>query len=197
MPDLGCLLESKGDMAVKYEKLAFFSGAVALATLSACSYLPTHLPGNEPVAKATLEPRSGSQVGGKVSFTPVGDKLLVEAHVTGLSPGEHGFHVHEGGDCSAPDASGAGGHFNPAGMPHGHHHRMQPGQRHAGDLPNLVADASGQAYYRAEVTGLKVERGARGLIGRSVVVHADPDDYQSQPAGNSGRRIACGVIQAQ
>lgn len=184
-------------MAVKYEKLAFFSGAIALATLSACSYLPTHLPGNEPVAKAKLEPRSGSQVSGKVSFTPVGGKLLVEAHVTGLTPGEHGFHVHEGGDCSAPDASGAGGHLNPAGMPHGHHHRMQPGQRHAGDLPNLVADASGQAYYRAEVTGLKVERGAHGLIGRSVVVHADPDDYQSQPAGNSGRRIACGVIQAQ
>lgn len=184
-------------MAVKYEKLAFFSGAIALAALTGCSYLPTHLPGNEPVAKATLEPRSGSQVGGKVSFTPVGDKLLVEAHVTGLSPGEHGFHVHEGGDCSAPDASGAGGHLNPAGMPHGHHHRMQPGQRHAGDLPNLVADVSGQVYYRAEVTGLKVERGAHGLIGRSVVVHADPDDYQSQPAGNSGRRIACGVIQAQ
>jgi len=83
---------------VKYEKLAFFSGAIALATLSACSYLPTHLPGNEPVAKAKLEPRSGSQVSGKVSFTPVGGKLLVEAHVTGLTPGEHGFHVHEGCD---------------------------------------------------------------------------------------------------
>lgn len=181
---------------MKYEITAFVSAAVALAALSGCSYLPTHLPGNQPMAKAMLEPRSGSQVSGKVSFTPVGDKLLVEAHVTGLTPGEHGFHVHEGGDCSAADASGTLGHFNPAGMPHGHHHQMHHAQRHAGDLPNLVADSSGQAYYRAEVTGLKLDRSARGIVGRSVVVHADADDYQSQPAGNSGRRIACGVIKA-
>ncbi len=181
---------------MQYKRIAFLSAAVALATLSGCSYLPTHLPGNQPVLLAMLEPRSGSQVSGRVSFKPVGDKLLVEAYVTGLTPGEHGFHVHEGGDCSALDASGAKGHFNPAGMPHGHHHRMHYTQRHAGDLPNLVADASGQAYYRAEVTGLRVDGSALGLIGRSVIVHADADDYQSQPAGNSGRRIACGVIKA-
>ena len=182
---------------MKYKKNAFLSAALALAALSGCSYMPTHLtpqlPGQQPVAKAMLEPRSGSQVSGKVSFTPVGDKLLVEAHVTGLSPGEHGFHVHEGGDCSAPDASGAKGHFNPAGKPHGHHH----GEKHAGDLPNLVAGQDGRASYRAEVEGLTADSGALGIIGRSVVVHADADDYRSQPAGNSGRRIACGVIRAR
>ncbi|MEO0003841.1 MAG: hypothetical protein RLZZ22_1533 [Pseudomonadota bacterium] len=178
------------------KKIAYLPAAVVMAALSACFYLPTHLPGNQPELLAMLEPRSGSQVSGRVSFKPVGDRLLVEAHVTGLTPGEHGFHVHEGGDCSAADASGAKGHFNPAGMPHGHHHQMHHAQRHAGDLPNLVADASGQAYYRAEVTGLKVDGGAHGLPGRSVIVHADADDYQSQPAGNSGRRVACGVIKA-
>ena len=185
---------NKEDLTVKYERIVFLSAGVALAVLGGCSYLPAQLPGQQSVVKATLEPRSGSQVSGKVSFTPVGDKLLVEAHVTGLTPGEHGFHVHEGGDCSAPDASGAKGHFNPAGMPHGHHYQMHHAQRHAGDLPNLVADSSGQAYYRAEVTGLKLDSSARGIVGRSVVVHADADDYQSQPAGNSGRRVACGVI---
>lgn len=191
---------NKENLTVRYSKIAFLSAAVALAALSGCSYLPTQLtpqlPGQQPVAKAMLEPRSGSQVSGKVSFTPVGDKLLVEAYVTGLTPGEHGFHVHEGGDCSAADASGAKGHFNPAGMPHGHYHQMHHAQRHAGDLPNLVADSSGQAYYRTEVTGLQVDGSARGLVGRSVIVHADADDYQSQPAGNSGRRVACGVIKA-
>jgi Cu-Zn family superoxide dismutase len=187
---------NKEKLTVRYSNIAFISAAVALAALSGCSYLPTQLPGQQQAVKATLEPRSGSQVNGKVSFTPVGDKLLVEAYVTGLTPGEHGFHVHEGGDCSAADASGAKGHFNPAGMPHGHHHQMHYTQRHAGDLPNLVADSSGQAYYRAEVTGLKVDGSARGLVGRSVIVHADADDYQSQPAGNSGRRVACGVIKA-
>ena len=174
-------------------RIAIISGTLALLTLAGCS----HLPGGQPAARAVLEPRSGSQVSGQVSFTPRGERLLVEAELSGLTPGEHGFHVHEGGDCSAPDASGAGGHLNPAGMPHGHHHQMHYTQRHAGDLPNLVADASGQAYYRAEVTGLRVDGSALGLIGRSVVVHADADDYRSQPAGNSGRRIACGVIRAR
>ena len=107
---------------MKYKKNAFLSAAVALAALSGCSYLPTQLtpqlPGQQPVAKALLEPRSGSQVSGKVSFTPVGDKLLVEAYVTGLTPGEHGFHVHEKPSCAPADNNGtmvpalaAGGHL--------------------------------------------------------------------------------------
>jgi len=170
-------------------RIAIISGTLALLTLAGC----THLPGGQPAARAVLEPRSGSQVSGTVSFTPRGERLLVEAELSGLTPGEHGFHVHEGGDCSAPDASSAKGHFNPTGKPHGHHH----GERHAGDLPNLVAGQDGRASYRAEVEGLTADSGALGIIGRSVVVHADADDYRSQPAGNSGRRIACGVIRAR
>ncbi len=177
---------------MKARNFGFSVGFMAVALLAGCSSLPAA----RPAAHATLESRSGSQVSGKVSFTPMGDKLLVEADVSGLTPGEHGFHVHEGGDCSAPDASSARGHFNPAGRMHGHYHQQHHAERHAGDLPNLVADANGRARYRAEVAGLTADGGTLGIIGRSLVVHADADDYRSQPAGNSGRRIACGVIKA-
>lgn len=144
-----------------------------------------------PQAQARLEARSGSAVAGTVTFTQMGDRLRVDAHVSGLTPGEHGFHVHESGDCSAPDAASAKGHFNPMAKGHGHHHGTE---RHAGDLPNLVADASGHATYQAEVSQLTLTAGDLGIVGRSVVVHADPDDYKSQPAGNSGKRVACGTI---
>ena len=144
-----------------------------------------------PKAEAALQARSGSAVSGTVSFTQSGDRLLVEARVAGLTPGEHGFHVHESGDCSAADASSAKGHFNPAAKAHGHH---AGSEHHAGDLPNLVADAAGNAVFRAEVSGLSLNDGPTGIVGRSIVIHADPDDYKSQPAGNSGKRIACGTI---
>ena len=143
-----------------------------------------------PKAAATLESRSGSTVSGTVSFQTVGQKVRVEANVAGLTPGAHGFHVHEVGDCSAPDASSAKGHFNPAGRQHGHH----DGEHHAGDMPNLVADSSGKATLAAELDTLSVTEGPGGILKRSVVIHADPDDYKSQPAGNSGKRVACGVI---
>jgi len=177
----------------RWPLLAVSSTAV-LALLAGCAAMG----GGAPGPQARLEARSGSQVGGTVGFSAKGDMVLVEAHISGLTPGrQHGFHVHEAGDCSAADASSAKGHVNPTGQPHGNpgahaHHGAAP--RHAGDLPNLVADASGQAHYRAEVHGLKLDNSAGGILGRAVVVHADPDDYQSQPAGNSGRRIACGVI---
>jgi Cu-Zn family superoxide dismutase len=111
----------------------------------------------------------------------------------GLTPGEHGFHVHEVGDCSAPDATSAKGHFNPAGKQHGHHDGMD---RHAGDMPNLKADAQGNASFSGELTLLSLGSDANGIVGRAVVIHADPDDYRSQPAGNSGKRVACGTIKA-
>lgn len=170
--------------------------AAALAVLAGCASSG----GSAPGPQARLEARSGSQVAGTVGFAAQGDKLVVTAHISGLTPGrQHGFHVHEAGDCSAADATSAKGHFNPTGQPHGNpgaHAHHGAAARHAGDLPNLVADASGQAHYRAEVSGLTLDAGATGILGRAVVVHADPDDYQSQPAGNSGRRVACGVIAA-
>lgn len=154
--------------------------------LSACATTP---PGG---VSAKLEPRSGSSVTGTVTFTPVGENTRVQAVVRGLTPGEHGFHVHEVGDCSAPDASSAKGHFNPNNKSHGYY---AGNDHHAGDIPNLVADKDGNAKYDAEVPRLHIATGPIGIIGRSIVIHADPDDYKSQPAGNSGKRVACGVIE--
>lgn len=161
--------------------------AAASSLLAACGTLPA----TGPKAAATLEARSGSRVGGTVNFQAVGDKLRVEGRITGLTPGEHGFHVHEAGDCSAADASSAKGHFNPGAKSHGHYGGTE---HHAGDMPNLVADAAGNATVSGEVSLLSLAGDAHGILNRSLVIHADPDDYKSQPAGNSGKRVACGVI---
>ncbi|HWQ40189.1 MAG TPA: superoxide dismutase family protein [Burkholderiales bacterium] len=145
-----------------------------------------------PTATAVLAPTKGNQVSGTVQFRQKGEVVLVEAKVTGLKPnGTHGFHIHEKGDCSAPDASSAGAHFNPQGTPHG-----GPGseKRHAGDLGNLQADANGFAQASIEIAGITLGTDANSIIGRSVIVHANPDDLSTQPAGNAGARIACGLI---
>lgn len=144
-------------------------------------------------AVAQLGSASGSQVGGMVTFTEAPGGMRVAGEVRGLRPNaEHGFHVHEKGDCTAPDATSAGGHFNPGGHAHG-----APGQgsHHAGDLRNLRADGNGVARIDQMVPMLRVSEGATAIVGRGLVVHRDPDDYSSQPAGNSGARIACAVIQ--
>ena len=166
-------------------RLACLASAASL--LAACAGMES----TGPKAEATLEPRSGSTVSGTVNFYASGEKLRVEARIAGLTPGEHGFHVHEAGDCSAPDASSAKGHFNPAAKTHGHHGGTE---RHAGDMPNLVADSYGNATVSGEVTMLSLGSDANSIVNRSVVIHADPDDYKSQPAGNSGKRVACGTI---
>lgn len=166
----------------------FAMGALAAALLNACA---TPLSG--PSASAELLARSGSAVSGNVRFSETTGGVRIEAQIAGLTPGEHGFHVHEAGDCSAADATSAKGHFNPAGKMHGHYGSSE---HHGGDMVNLVANADGVASYKAELSGLSLN-GPTGVIGRSVVIHADPDDYKSQPAGNSGKRIACGVIAAR
>lgn len=146
-------------------------------------------------AEAKLESRSNSATTGVVRFRESAGAVLAEVEVRGLAPNsEHGFHVHEKGDCSAPDASSAGGHFNPTGQPHG-----MPGSNahHAGDMKNLRADANGVVKTEVALAGMTLAAGASSIVNRSVVVHRDPDDYTSQPAGNSGPRIACGVITAQ
>lgn len=143
--------------------------------------------------EADLAPASGSGATGTVVFSEHGDKVLVEADIKGLTPGLHGFHIHEKGDCSAADASSAGGHFNPTGAPHG---SPSTGAHHVGDLPMLVADESGRAKLHAELDSLALQ-GANSVVGRAVVVHAQADDFQSQPSGNSGARVACGVIAAK
>ena len=142
--------------------------------------------------EATLAPSAGNNISGTVVFAQEGRKVFVIAEVFGLKPGPHGFHVHEKGDCSAADFSSAGGHFNPDSQPHGD---PTAGAHHVGDMPMLVADASGKATARAELRSMSIGGGgANDIVGKAVVVHADADDFRSQPAGNSGARVACGVI---
>jgi Cu-Zn family superoxide dismutase len=141
-------------------------------------------------AIAVLHPTRGNNVHGTVTFTKVTGGIRVVANITGLKPGKHGFHVHEKGDCSAPDASSAGGHFNPTKMPHS---APDAAQRHVGDFGNLTADSTGRASYN------RVDRhiafsGIRSIIGRAVIVHANADDLKSQPSGDAGGRVACGVV---
>lgn len=150
-------------------------------------------PAAGPRAQAHLAPTAGHAASGLVTFRQEGGRVRVHAEVRGLTPGPHGFHVHEKGDCSAPDASSAGGHFNPDGKPHGH---PGHGAHHAGDLPQLVADAGGVARLTVDAAQLAIGSGSADVLGRSVVVHAGADDFTTQPAGNSGPRVACGVIVA-
>lgn len=145
-----------------------------------------------PRAVAALQNTTGSTATGSVTFTQNGDKVLVSGMVSGLKPNaEHGFHLHEKGDCSSGDGMSAGGHFNPGAQPHGNHAGMT---HHAGDLPSLKADASGVARFSFESAGIAVGSGAANIIGRGLIVHRDPDDYTTQPTGNSGPRLACAVV---
>ncbi len=144
-----------------------------------------------PSAVATLEPTTGNTARGTVTFTQKGDKVVMRADVTGLTPGGHGFHVHEKGDCSSGDGMSTGGHFNPRGKPHAAHTTVE---RHAGDLPMLVADAGGNASMVIELDVITVGAGDADIVGRGLIVHKDPDDYKTQPTGNSGARVACAVI---
>ena len=141
-------------------------------------------------AVAVLIPTQGNDVHGTVRFTKVAGGVHVVAEVTGLTPGQHGFHVHEFGDASAADGAGAGGHFNPTHEVHG---APMADHRHAGDLGNLEADAGGHAVLDFVDAALALD-GASSIIGRGLVVHASPDDLKSQPVGNAGKRVAVGVI---
>lgn len=145
-----------------------------------------------PAAVATLQPTTGNSTSGSVRFVQQGDRVLVAGTIRGLKPNaEHGFHVHEKGDCSSGDGMSAAGHFNPSGAPHGQHGM---GMHHAGDLQSLKADANGVANFSFVASGISVGSGAADIVGRGLIVHRDPDDYRTQPTGNSGPRLACAVI---
>jgi Cu-Zn family superoxide dismutase len=145
-------------------------------------------------ATADLEPTQGSNVRGKISFVQGADRVRVSGAVSGLQPNSQvGFHIHEAGDCSSDDGMSAKGHFNPEGKPHGN---PASRERHAGDMPMLMADAGGNASISAELDVITVASGPNGIVGRGLIVHAQPDDYKTQPTGNAGARSACGVIRA-
>lgn len=144
-------------------------------------------------ASITLAPASGSLVSGKLTASPITGGVRITGEIGGLSRGStHAIHIHEKGDCSAADATSAGGHFNPAQQAHG---RAGSGPHHGGDMDNIVADANGVARVDVRALGVSLGGGATDIGGRAVVVHAMPDDYRTQPTGNAGGRIACGVIQ--
>ena len=140
---------------------------------------------------AILSPSSGSQVSGTVVFTKTADGATALVDLQNLKPGKHGFHIHEKGDCSDPKANSAGAHFNPAKS---HHGGVDTPQRHAGDFGNIEADASGKAHVEVKLKGVKFE-GADSVIGKAVIVHEKEDDLKTDPTGNSGDRVACGVIE--
>lgn len=145
-------------------------------------------------ARAQLDARSGSTTTGKATFKEKNGQVKVTVEIRGATPGTHGIHLHENGDCSAPDATSAGAHFNPHQTMHG---APVSDPHHAGDFGNIIVGANGKGKLTLTMKGLTVASGAQSVVGRSLVVHAAPDDLQTQPSGNSGARIACGVISAQ
>ncbi|WP_298924309.1 superoxide dismutase family protein [uncultured Ramlibacter sp.] len=160
---------------------------LAAATLAGCAVFS---PG--PRASAKLSPTTGSAVTGSLQFVQKEGKVLVNGEVRGLKPNaEHGFHIHEKGDCSSGDGMSAGGHFNPTAMPHAAH---SAAMHHAGDLPSLKADANGVATVNFESTSISVGASVTDISGKGLIVHRDPDDYKTQPTGNAGPRLACAVI---
>ena len=171
----------------------------ACGLLAACSTAPAPVQksaaatGTAQEAVVNLAPASGSLVSGRLLLRPMTGGVHVSGEIGGLGAGDvRGFHVHEKGDCSAADASSAGGHFNPGAQPHG---RAGQGPHHAGDSDNLVADGRGVARVNAHLSGVTLGGGAASdIAGRAVIMHAQADDYATQPTGNAGARVACGVI---
>jgi len=148
-----------------------------------------------PTALVALVPTKDSKVSGTLTLTQERTGgVSIMGTVGNLEPGSrHGFHVHDKGDCSAPDGSSAGAHFNPTSMEHGD--PSKAGAHHLGDMVNIEADAQGSAQVRVMIPDATLhDNGPNDLIGKGIIVHADPDDYTTQPSGNSGARLACGRI---
>lgn len=151
------------------------------------------VPPPDATAHVSLAPTRGHTAAGMLMLVERADGVAVTGSITGLDPDARvAFHVHETGDCSAPDASSAGEHFNPTAQPHG---GPDGTARHLGDLPNLDADDNGVAEVDVTIEGVTLTGPAdRRVANRALVIHAGPDDYTTQPSGGSGDRIACGVI---
>lgn len=168
--------------------LRFVLLALSTAALAACSTTEPQ----QAQAIAKLQATSGSNVSGDVKFTQkTGQQVVISAVVRGLKPNsEHGFHIHDKGDC-ADNGNAAAGHFNPLGNPHG---KYDSTQHHMGDLPSLKADSNGVATVNVQSRDITLLAGPGNVIDRGLIVHAQADDYTTQPTGNAGARIACAVI---
>ena len=160
-----------------------------LATLSSgCLFRRPPPPGERPVnAISFLKPTKGNSTEGKINIHDEKGMLKFTGILTGLTPGKHGLHIHEFGDCSAEDASSAGSHFNPKNEKHS---SPEDHEKHMGDLGNIYADDFGKSTIDIEIKKIPLHK----ILGRSILVHEKEDDFISQPAGNSGPKLACGVI---
>ncbi|HUH89076.1 MAG TPA: superoxide dismutase family protein [Lysobacter sp.] len=179
--------------------------SLGVLALGGCSTTPSTTPAEDTLGLSTtstterahvnLASASGSLVSGRLIVTPMAGGVHLRGEIGGLTPGSaHAIHIHEKGDCSAVDATSAGGHFNPTNEPHG---KVGTPTHHAGDMDNIVADAKGVADVDVHASGPVLGGGAANdAIGKAVIVHAAQDDYTSQPAGNAGARVACGIITA-
>ncbi|HEY5690047.1 MAG TPA: superoxide dismutase family protein [Cyclobacteriaceae bacterium] len=147
----------------------------------------------QPTAYATINPASGSAVSGTANFVKTGDMTVrMTLEVQGLTPGEHALHLHQNGDCSAADATSAGGHWNPTGMAHG---KRGEAEFHAGDVINLTADADGKVSWSEEINGWTIGGDeSTNILNRGIIIHEKLDDFTTQPTGAAGGRVACGVI---
>ena len=166
---------------------------VVAAVFGGCPLFPHAQPGAPVFAQAELFDAAGKKVG-TVNFTEMEGQVTLEVDVEGLPEGEHGFHFHETGTCTPPDFASAGAHFNPANK---HHGMLNPEGRHAGDLPNLKVGADGKGKLQTTTALFTLSPGAISLAdadGSAAVIHAQADDLKTDPAGNSGARIACGVV---
>jgi Cu-Zn family superoxide dismutase len=162
--------------------------AISVLLFAACASMSTG-----PSASATLSSTSGSTATGTVKLAQLSDgSVRVTADLTGVPPGTHGFHVHVKGDCG-DYGNAAGGHFNPHTTEHGAPSADQQ-HHHAGDFGNVIADASGRVHTQFETFSITVAPGPTSAVGHAIILHANPDDLVTQPTGNAGAHIACGVV---
>ncbi|HEY0156630.1 MAG TPA: superoxide dismutase family protein [Thermoanaerobaculia bacterium] len=166
------------------KKLVLFS--LSLVVLAACASMATG-----PSAVASLMSTSGSTATGTVTLQQLGDgSVEVTANLRAVPPGVHGFHIHEKGDCG-DNGNAAGGHYNPLNTPHG---APNTDPHHAGDFGNVTADENGNVNHRFTTRSITVADGPATAVGHAIILHANPDDLTTQPTGNAGARIACGVV---
>ena len=190
------------DLNVKKRLVAFRTKAMLLLllicvsiVLGSCGIIQEILPSVTPSqqAIATLGSSSGSDLTGTAVFTQNGDTIALIVEVQNVSPGIHAVHIHEKGDCSAPDGTSAGGHWNPTNVAHG---KWGEGEFHLGDIGNITVGEDGTGTIELTTNLWEMGTGSNlDIVGRGIIVHAGADDFTSQPSGAAGARIGCGAIQ--